>query len=368
MSSTINLKVALGKYSYPIFIGQGLLKSISNFIPKYENYSKIILVTDKNIYKKNSKTIDYSLQKILGFNKIVLPSGEKIKSFKYLENLVERILHINIDRNALLICIGGGVIGDLVGLTSSLILRGIDFVQVPSTLLSQVDSSVGGKTGINSRYGKNLIGTFNQPKSVIISIDLLKTLEKRELISGYAEILKYSFIKDKRFFSWLKTHGNKILSLERKSCIHAIKKSCLIKADIVSIDEKEEGIRELLNFGHTFGHAIESITGFSDKLRHGESIFLGMFLAIKFSIYLKFCHKDVLKNYICHLKDLNIFFKVQDYKLKISPKNFLKHIKFDKKIKNKQIKFILLKDIGKPVRFFLEDEKVLLNFLKNELK
>ncbi|MEE2694726.1 MAG: 3-dehydroquinate synthase [Pseudomonadota bacterium] len=368
MNSVINFTVALGKKSYPIFIGEGLLKSISDFIPKFNNYSKIILVTDKNIYNKNSKAIDNSLLNILNLKKIVLPSGEKTKSFKYLEDLVEKILYLNIDRNALLICLGGGVIGDLVGLTSSLILRGIDFVQIPTTLLSQVDSSVGGKTGINSRYGKNLVGTFNQPKSVIISIDLLKTLEKRELISGYAEILKYSFIRDKRFFNWLKINGKKIISLEKRSCIYAIKKSCLIKADIVSVDEKEKGIRELLNFGHTFGHAIESISGFSEKLKHGESVFLGMFLAIKFSIYLKLCNEVVLENYISHLKSLNIFFKVKDFKLRISPKDFLKHIRFDKKVRNKKIKFILLKDIGQPVSFFLENELILLKFLENELK
>ena len=354
--------------TYPIYLGEKNLNTINGLIKKnLPRVKKICIIYDKNVPSKLLTELNKSLKKFkLRIYK--LSASEKMKNLTVANNIIENLLKNNFNRSDCIISFGGGIISDLSAFISSLLKRGTKFINIPTTLLAQADAAIGGKTGINSRYGKNLIGTFNQPKSVIISIDLLKTLEKRELISGYAEILKYSFIKDKRFFSWLKTHGNKILSLERKSCIHAIKKSCLIKADIVSIDEKEEGIRELLNFGHTFGHAIESITGFSDKLRHGESIFLGMFLAIKFSIYLKFCHKDVLKNYICHLKDLNIFFKVQDYKLKISPKNFLKHIKFDKKIKNKQIKFILLKDIGKPVRFFLEDEKVLLNFLKNELK
>ena len=258
--------------------------------------------------------------------------------------------------------------GDLVGLASSLILRGLDFVQVPSTLLAQVDSSVGGKTGINSKYGKNLIGSFNQPKSVIISTDILKTLNKRDVNSGYAEILKYSFINDKKFFNWLVKNGKKVISLHTESCVYAIKKSCSIKSKIVSIDEKEKGIRELLNFGHTFGHAIEAITGYKNKIKHGEAIFIGMHLAIKFSTFLKICKKDVLEKYSSHLKNLKINYKLSDYNIRISPKIFLRHMRFDKKVKNNKIKLILIKDIGSPIRLFLENEKLLSNFLKNELK
>ena len=216
---------------------------------------------------------------------IILPDGEKIKSFKYLQELIEKILKFGVDRNSLIICFGGGVLGDLVALAASnLFLRGIDFVQIPSTLLAQVDSSVGEETGINSKYGKN-IETFKQPKSVIISIDILKTLDKREIISGYAEILKYSFIKDPLFFNWLKLNGKKVISLDPSSCIYAVKKSCSIKSNIVSKDEKEIGIREILNFGHTFGHAIESMTGYSNKIKHGESIFVEYYFGNKIFQY-----------------------------------------------------------------------------------
>ncbi len=367
MEKLYNYKVSLGKNSYSIFIGKDILRSIKTFIPNYKNYSKIILITDTNIYKKNSELLNLELNKKLNFKTIILPDGEKTKSFKYLQILIEKILMLNLDRDSLLICFGGGVLGDLVALASSLILRGIDFVQVPSTLLSQVDSSVGGKTGINSKYGKNLIGTFKQPKSVIISTDILKTLDKREIVSGYAEILKYSFIKDKAFFNWLRENGEKVISLDTKSCIYAIKKSCSIKSKIVSIDEKEKGIREILNFGHTFGHAIESVAKFSNKIKHGESIFIGMFLAIKFSIFLNLCKKSVLENYVLHLRKIGIPFKLKDYHISISAKKFLNHMKFDKKVKNGKIKLILIKDIGRPVRFFLDDEKLLSNFLKNEL-
>ena len=360
-------KVSLGINSYKIFIGKDIHKSITDYISNYKKYSRTIVISDKKILEKNPSLFNNYLKKEIKFEQIVLPQGEKIKSFKYLELIIERILQLEVDRNTLLICVGGGVLGDLVGLASTLILRGLDFVQIPSTLLAQVDSSVGGKTGINSKYGKNLIGSFKQPKSVIISTDILKTLNKREINSGYAEILKYSFINDKRFFNWLVNNGKKVISLNTESCVYAIKKSCSIKSKIVSIDEKEKGIRELLNFGHTFGHAIEAITGYKQRINHGEAVFLGMYLAIKFSVLLKICKKDVLEKYTSHLKNLKISFKLSDYNIRTSQKKFIQHMRFDKKVKNNKIKLILIKDIGSPVRLFLENEKLLSNFLKNEL-
>ncbi len=368
MSKLDICKVSLGINSYKIFIGKDIHRSITNYISNYKTYSSTIVISDKNIYEKNSLLFKKYLKKEIEFELIILPQGEKIKSFKYLEFIIEKILKLEIDRDTLLICIGGGVLGDLVGLASSLVLRGLDFIQIPSTLLAQVDSSVGGKTGINSKYGKNLVGSFKQPKSVIISTDILKTLKKRDIKSGYAEILKYSFINDKKFFNWLVSNGKKVISLNTESCIYAIKKSCTIKSKIVSKDEKEKGMRELLNFGHTFGHVIESVTGYKDKIKHGEAIFIGMYLAIKFSILLKICKKDVLEKYSCHLKNLKINHKLSSYNIKISPERFLQHMKFDKKVKNSKIKLILIKDIGVPVRLFVEDEKLLSNFLKNELK
>ncbi len=363
---TVNYNVSLGANSYPIIIGQKILEKTLKSIKK-EKYSKIILVSDKNIQKKK-KTLINKIILNLRCETIILPSGERIKGFKYLQYVIEKALKLNIDRNCLIICFGGGVLGDLVALASSLILRGVDYFQIPTTLLSQVDSSVGGKTAINSKYGKNLVGTFKQPKKVIISVDVLKSLEKREIFSGYAEILKYSFIKDKDFFKWLCVNGKKVLTLDPKSCIYAIKKSCSIKSKIVSVDEKEEGIREILNFGHTFGHVIESFTGYSNKITHGESIFIGMHLAIKFSIFLNMCNKKILEDFVSHCKTMDISYKLSDYKIYIKPKTFLKLIKFDKKVRDNKIKFILLKDIGHPMRFFLGDEKLLSIFLKNELK
>ena len=203
MKKFSKLNVKLKDKSYPIFIGEDLTKNIKFLVPSFDNYSKIILVTDKTVLKCLNKTHEKIRNLSKGrFLSITLPEGEKTKSFRYLNFLCEKILKEKIDRNSLLICLGGGVIGDIVGLTANLLLRGIDFIQIPTTLLAQVDSSVGGKTAINSQYGKNLIGSFNQPKAVIISTDSLKKLKDRQIISGYAEILKYSLISNKSFFNF----------------------------------------------------------------------------------------------------------------------------------------------------------------------
>ncbi len=366
MTLLSNLTVKLGKNSYKIIIENNFPFKLKNNFTKIKEYSKILVITDKTINSIFGKEI-YNFCNELQSEKIILPSGEKTKSFKYLEYLMNKILSKKVDRKALLICIGGGVMGDLVGLSASLTLRGIDFIQIPTTLLSQVDSSVGGKTAINSIYGKNLIGTFYQPKIVIISLYFLRKLPKREIISGYAEILKYALIKNKVFFSWLENNGKKILKLNSNACTEAIRESCRIKSLVVSKDEKEKNLREILNFGHTFGHALESITGFSNKLNHGESIFMGMYIAIKFSIFLGFCKKIILDNYINHLDKLNISYKLSDYNIRVSPNLFLKHLKFDKKVKEKKIRFILLTDIGEVKVYTLNEEKILLEFLKKEV-
>ena len=369
MKEISKIKVNLQNRSYPIYIGDDLFTSFEKLVEGFSNYSKVVIVTDNHVKKSINEKI-FLLKKICDKNvsSISLPPGEKSKSFKYLEFLCEKILEKKIDRKTLLVCIGGGVIGDLVGLTASVLLRGIDFIQIPTTLLSQVDSSVGGKTAINSKFGKNLIGTFYQPKSVLISLNILKSLPYRQIICGYAEILKYSLIRDNNFFLWLKKNGHKIISLEKTSLIYAIKKSCEIKSQIVSKDEKETGMREILNFGHTFGHAIESQTGFSKKILHGEAVFLGMFLAIKFSTFLSFGNEKMIENYENHMKDLKIPFRLLDYNLRFTPKEFIKHLRFDKKVKNNKLKFILLEQYGKTLSYILYNEKLLVKFLETNLE
>ena len=369
MKKINTLSVKLDKRSYPIYIGEKLLDNIKTYIPKINDFTKIIIITDKTVSKKLNKKIkvieeDFP-KKIFKF---ITPQGEKTKSFFYLENLIEKILRKKIDRDSLVLCIGGGVIGDIAGLVSSLLLRGIKFVQIPTTLLAQVDSSVGGKTSINSKFGKNLIGSFTQPISVIISTETLRSLDRRQLKSGYAEILKYSLIKNKNFFIWLQTNGRKILSLDNNALSYAIMTSCSIKSKIVSLDEKERGIRELLNFGHTFGHSLELMSGYSKKINHGEAVFIGMFLALKLSNFLGFCNYKLLKLYSEHLEGLGIKFKLKDYDIKINSKKFIELLKYDKKVKKNKIKFILLKDIGKSFSYTIDDEKILRKFFKENLE
>ena len=368
MSNIKKVSVNLGKQSYPIFIGSNIVNEQIKKIFKRKKLNKIILVTDSNVEKEHGSRVYSILKKnTQSLFKIVLPHGEKTKSFNILERLLEKILSFKINRDTFFVSVGGGVIGDIGGFASSILLRGVTLIHVPTSLLAQVDSAIGGKTGINSKYGKNLIGTFKQPKAVIISIDFLKTLPQREMISGYAEILKYSMISNKEFFLWLNKNGGFVLKLKSEALIYAIKKSCEIKSKIVSRDEKELGVREFLNFGHTFGHAIEASTNYSKKINHGEAIFIGMVIAIKFSIYLNICNKNILDKFVCHLENLGICYKLTDFKIRMKTKEFLNYLKFDKKIKGNKLKFILLQDIGKPISYILENEQILINFLDQEL-
>ena len=214
---------------------------------------------------------------------IVVPAGEGSKDFTTLNMVLEKMLAQGVDRKTLVIAFGGGVVGDLAGVAASLVMRGVDFVQIPTTLLSQVDSSVGGKTGINSATGKNTIGAFYQPRLVIADVSLLDSLPRRELLSGYAEVVKYGLIKDKPFFEWCRANGERLLAGDREAQIYAVGVCCKHKAKIVAADEREAGERALLNLGHTFGHALETITGYGQLLMHGEAVAIGMVMAFQFS-------------------------------------------------------------------------------------
>lgn len=362
------LKVKLGEYSYPIFIEEDAIEKINDKIDDIGTFSNVIIITDDNVAKLHLKNLEDNFKKVKrNFHKVVLPSGEKTKSFKYLQYLLDNILSFKINRQCLLLAFGGGVIGDIVGLASSLILRGLPYIQIPTTLLSQVDSSVGGKTGINSKYGKNLIGTFKQPLAVISSINILKTLQKREINSGYAEIVKSALIKDKDFFFWLKDNATKILNLEYDECTYAVKKSCEIKSNIVALDEKESGIRALLNLGHTFGHAVENFTNYSNKIKHGEAVLIGIMMAIKMSIKLNFCNSEILKEFENHLKNLNLKKHLNDFNITINPKIFFDLIGFDKKVRDNKKHFILLEDIGKAFIYNSVTNEFLKSFLEKEL-
>ena len=362
------VEVKLGKDSYPVFIDNNILGDSGKIISNLGNFSSVVIITDKTVDKIYLDLVKDSIKK--KFNKvssITLPCGEKTKSYYYLKLLLEKILAKKIDRQCLLIALGGGVIGDLVGFVSSLLLRGIPYVQIPTTLLAQVDSAVGGKTGINSKYGKNLIGSFKQPLCVITDLETLSSLPKRELFAGYAEILKYSFIKDEKFFYWLNKFGVDLLNLNYEKLEYAIKKSCKIKSKIVSLDEREHGQRAFLNFGHTFGHAIESLNDYSTSIKHGEAILMGMVIAIKLSINLKLCSSSVLPIVIEHYKKLGLNFNFKNLKITTTVNEFVDRLYYDKKVKAGKINFILIEKIGLPIIFNKVKREEIVNLIKNEL-
>ena len=278
------LKVATSQGKYSIIIGHNTISDIGKYLKPILNNNRVFIISSRRI----AKIYKGKLLNILNKNNIdaifiVIKDGENQKNFDTISKISNTLLKKGIDRNDALIAFGGGVIGDITGFVSSITLRGVKFIQIPTTLLAQVDSSVGGKTGINTSHGKNLIGTFFQPKIVIIDINFLVTLPRRELLSGYAEIIKYGLIMDRSFFKWLVSNGKNVLKLDRKVLIKSIYYSCKNKAKIVNKDEKEKNIRALLNLGHTFGHAIESINKYKQNINHGEAVSIGMVFALKLS-------------------------------------------------------------------------------------
>ena len=273
--------------------------------------------------------------------------GEKTKNFTNLEQLVCKLLNAQIERNTVVIALGGGVIGDLTGMAAAIILRGIDFIQIPTSLLSQVDSSVGGKTGINTPQGKNLAGAFHQPKLVLCDTDALKTLPIRELRAGYAELVKYGLIADAPFFDWLEKNGERVLAGDQDAQRHAIVKSCQAKADVVSEDERETGRRALLNFGHTFGHALEAEVGYSGTLLHGEAVAIGSVMALSISERIGICPAGRADRLRAHFAKTNIGYNLHgNAGTDWAAEKLLDHMRLDKKVADAKLVFILARDIG----------------------
>lgn len=267
------VKVNLGVNSYNIFIGENIFSEVENFISKSDFTKKILIVTDTNVFEKCADNFTKNLK--CDFEIVTIPAGETSKNLHEAENLYTKAIELGLDRKSLIIALGGGVVGDLSGFVAATYLRGINFIQVPTTLLAQVDSSVGGKTAVNHALGKNLIGAFYQPKAVFIDLKTLQTLPEREIKSGLGEVVKYGIISDANFFSYLENNVDKILSRDIEVMTHIIKRSCEIKADVVGKDEKESGLRRILNFGHTIAHVIEEETAYK-KYRHGEAVAIGM--------------------------------------------------------------------------------------------
>ncbi|MEZ5925640.1 MAG: 3-dehydroquinate synthase [Hyphomicrobiaceae bacterium] len=275
--------VALGGRSYDILIGPGLIGRLGDMIAERWPGARVAMVTDATVEALHGAAVARSLSADSLLGTVVVPPGEASKSYAELARVVDELLGLGVERNDIVVALGGGVIGDLAGFAASVLRRGVRFVQVPTTLLAQVDSSIGGKTGINSRHGKNLVGAFHQPILVSIDTTVLETLPIRQLRAGYAEVAKYGLLGDGAFFEWLERHQERVMARDAGPLRQAIETSCRAKAKIVARDETETGERALLNLGHTFGHALEAWAGFSDRLLHGEAIAIGMVLAFAFS-------------------------------------------------------------------------------------
>lgn len=338
------IKVELENRSYDIIVGAGAIGNLRDFL-HHRKYSKIFVITDENVAKFHLETLEKNLEGRL-FSVVQVASGEQSKSFAVLEKTCEEILAQGLDRKSLIIAFGGGVIGDLAGFVASILLRGIDFIQIPTTLLAAVDSSVGGKTAVNSAHGKNLIGSFYQPQLVITDLDFLKTLPQRQLQSGYAEVVKYGLIYDRNFFDFLKNHQK---GFEDEFLQQIITRSCQIKAEIVGRDEKESGERALLNFGHTFGHVFETEVNYSSEILHGEAVAIGMMMAAKMSFNFGLINQDELLLVEKYLSQSGFVIDPKKIRQKWNKENLTKHLFKDKKTENNNLTFILLDKIGKGV-------------------
>jgi 3-dehydroquinate synthase len=344
----ITIKVNLKNNNYPIVISNHLLKNagteIKKIIPKAQ---KFLLITDKNIPKSYARTILSSLKSKKKYL-LMLSAGEKSKNMNFTNTIIKKLFKYNFNRDDCVIALGGGVIGDLSGFASSIFKRGLNLVQIPTTLLAQVDSSIGGKTGINSEEGKNMIGTFYQPKLVLIDPTTLKSLPSRHLVAGYAEILKYALIMNSKFFAWLEKNSHAIINLtDLNAVMYAIKESCKSKAIIVQKDEKEKNLRAILNFGHTFAHAFEALKKYSEELIHGEAVLYGMMIASSLSVKMKMMHKNEYQR-IKHLyRRLNINYQIKNLFKKKDINKILDYMKHDKKNSGSKINLILLSKIGK---------------------
>ena len=334
-------------HNYSILVGSntlGLLpQRIKLLCPKTK---KIALIVDRNIPIKFIKIVKNKLRDYYVF---ILPfaASEKFKSLSKTVFYVNKLLSKNFNRSDLIISMGGGITGDLGGFVASIFKRGINFINIPTTLLAQVDSAIGGKTGVNSIYGKNLVGSFYQPKLVISDTSFLNSLSKKELICGYAEILKHSIIKDKKFFNWLKKNTKYIFSRRSKELIYAIKKSCQIKMHFVNKDVNEKGLRMILNFGHSFAHAIEVKNKYSKKITHGEAVLAGMILATRISLIKKVCNSKTIDEINKIYDDNNLSYTYKKYSNINSINSLIPYLKNDKKNNDDKINFILLKKIGK---------------------
>jgi 3-dehydroquinate synthase len=343
-----DVEVMLGPRSYVVRIAPGLLSKagaeIADLLPRPRTW----IVTERNVADLHLRTLmDGLAAQGIEADTLVLPPGEATKGWPHLTETVEWLLSGRVERRDVVIAFGGGVIGDLVGFAAAILRRGVRFVQIPTSLLAQVDSSVGGKTGINTRHGKNLVGAFHQPSRVLADIDVLSTLTPRDFLAGYGEVAKYGLLGDAAFFDWLEVNGPALAAGDDALRAEAIRRSVQMKADIVARDETEQGDRALLNLGHTFGHALEAATGYSDRLLHGEGVAIGCVLAFELSARLGLCSQEDPSRVRAHLTDMKMKRDVADIPGELPDADALLSLMAqDKKVVDGRLRFILARGIG----------------------
>ncbi len=336
------VRVNLGERSYDIVIDSGILSNIGEALKGF-GFSKVAVISNPTVFNLYGDVVINSIKNAkFETLHVIIPDGEEYKNFNETYNILTELLKNRLDRKSCLIALGGGVIGDITGFVASIYMRGIDFIQVPTTLLSQVDSSVGGKTGVNHELGKNMIGTFYQPRLVWIDIDTLRTLPKRQILCGIAEIIKYGVIWDEEFFGFLENNRKSILMLDAECLTNIIRRSCEIKAEVVSKDERESGLRAILNYGHTIGHAIETETGYS-RFLHGEAVAIGMNMEAGISEIMGLLSK---KDYFKIKAVIDSYGLPSELPDDLNVDKLISHMKLDKKVEAGEMKFILPERIG----------------------
>jgi 3-dehydroquinate synthase len=345
---TEKVHVALGDRAYDIFIGPGLIEAAPSHIAPFLNRNRVAIVTDENVAALHLSALETAFSDAgIASVSLALPAGEATKGWPQFSRTVEWLLENKVERNDVVIALGGGVIGDLVGFAAAVLRRGVRFIQMPTSLLAQVDSSVGGKTGINAPQGKNLIGAFHQPSLVLADTDVLNTLTARDFLAGYGEVVKYGLLGDVGFFEWLEKNAPAMADGDQAARIYAVKRSCEMKAEIVVRDETEQGDRALLNLGHTFCHALESATGYSDRLLHGEGVAIGCALAFDLSAKMGLVSQETPSRVRSHLQKMGMKTNLQDIEGDLpSAQELLVLMSQDKKVVNGELRFILAREIG----------------------
>ena len=365
---TRTVPVGLGARAYNVLVGPGLIDAAGGHIAPLLKRKRTAVVVDETVNRLHGARLQASLEAAgLTVDLIVVPPGEASKSFDGLADLIDRLLALALDRGDMLIAFGGGVVGDLAGFAAAIYKRGIDFVQIPTTLLAQVDSSVGGKTAIDTPRGKNLVGAFHQPRLVLADLDVLATLPDREMRAGYAEVIKYGLLGDFAFFEWLETHGPAVVAREPKALAHAVARSVEMKAEIVAEDEREAGRRALLNLGHTFGHALEAEMGFGEALLHGEAVAIGCAQAFRYSARLELVSSQDALRAERAIAAAGLPVRLDQLKAEPLPADrLIEHMGQDKKAEGGTLTLVLARGIGEAFTAKAVDPAPLREFLIEE--